>query len=433
MVHASTAARPADAFACATTAGRLVPSGPHDRAGTPAPPTAALETSAAPGGALVALGSAMNVYPRPRIELLLAGIAATAVATFAGCGGVTDGGPGNGTSSSSWTIAPGDTGTTSGANGRPETCDNGKDPLCSCTLPGPMSSAFDYRGPPFDARDAGDAGDAGDGAKPGDGGAWTCEQECSTYHPNYNGTLEGCSFAPQSAPQKVSCNYYVKCVGRRPAGFEEAVLESTAARELLVATAELEQASIDAFVRLARELAHHRAPAALVARAREAAQDERRHARAMRLLAVRFGAEGGASRRRMRPRRVPRLADVLVENAVEGCVRETFGALMAHVQARRASDQAVGHTMARIAVDESRHASLAWDVHAWGIGRLSPHEQHRIDEARRGAVRGLVDEIERGPREVDARELGLVGAIEARALAASLEASLWAEAAPSLG
>ena len=84
----------------------------------------------------------------------------------------------------------------------------------------------------------------------------------------------------------------------------------------------------NAFVRLARELAHHRAPAALVARARAraAAQDERRHARAMRLRAARFGAEGGASRRRLRPRRVPRLADVLVENAVEGCVRETFGA-----------------------------------------------------------------------------------------------------------
>ena len=114
---------------------------------------------------------------------------------------------------------------TDGANGRPESCDSGVDPICGCTLPGSMSSAVIYRGPLVDAGDAGGGGYAGDAAEPGDGGAWTCEQECSTYHPNGNGTLEGCSFAPQSAPQQVSCNYDVKYVGRRPAGFEEAVLE----------------------------------------------------------------------------------------------------------------------------------------------------------------------------------------------------------------
>ncbi len=367
----------------------------------------------------------MSDISRTRIELLLAGIAVSAVASFAGCGGATDDGASSssGTNGSSGTSggSSGSSGT-SGTSGRPESCANGKDPICSCNLPGSTSSTSDYRGAPVDA-DAGDAGDAG----AGDGGVWTCEEECSTYHPNYNGKLESCTFAPQSAPSQVICNYYVNCVGRRPAGFEETVLESAAARALLAATAELEEASIDAFLRLARELAHHRAPSALVARAREAAQDERRHARAMRLLAARFGAEAGGPKPRMRPRRVPRLADVLVENAVEGCVRETFGAVMAHVQARRATDPAVGHTMARIAVDESRHASLAWAVHAWGLGRVSAHQQRRIDEARRGAVRGLVDEIERGPREVAEPELGLVGAIEARALAASLEASLWAE------
>jgi len=83
-----------------------------------------------------------------------------------------------------------------------------------------------------------------------------------------------------------------------------------------------------ASVRLARELAHYWAPAALVAHARDAALGERRQR-----------ARHAPPRREVRGRR-RRLqaahADVLVENAVEGCVRGTFGALMAHVQARRA-------------------------------------------------------------------------------------------------
>jgi hypothetical protein len=124
-------------------------------------------------------------------------------------------------------------------------------------------------------------------------------------------------------------------------------------------------------------------------------------------------------------RRAPRLVEVLVENAVEGCVRETFGAVMAHVQALRATDPVVRSTMARIAVDESRHAALAWAVHAWGCTRMRPAERRRIDDARQRAVRRLIDEVERGPREVHETELGLIGSAEARTLAASLVAHLW--------
>ena len=122
---------------------------------------------------------------------------------------------------------------------------------------------------------------------------------------------------------------------------------------------------------------------------------------------------------------MPGLVDVLVENAVEGCVRETFGALMAHVQALRATDPVVQRTMARIATDESRHSALAWAIHEWGAARVSPHDRRRIDHARQRAVRELIAEIENGPREIAETELGLVGGPEARVLAASLEAHLW--------
>jgi len=370
----------------------------------------------------------MRTSTRSGIEVLLAGIALASVSTFAACGGgVESSTSSNGTSGASG----GSSGTSSGKSpvtreggAGLETCENGKDPLCGCSLPGVVTNTDFFQGPP-DAG-PGDAGE-GDAGEETDAGAWRCEDECDEHHPNGNGTLQGCSFTSAGGDAKVTCTYYVKCVGRRPAEMEEPTLASVEACDLLLATAMLEEASIAAFVRLARELAHHRAPTELVARAREAARDEVRHTHAMSALAVRFGAHSERiPRTRAQQRRTPRLVDILIENAVEGCVRETFGALMAHVQAQLASDPVVRRTMTEIAVDESRHAALAWAIDAWGSERVSARERRRISAARAKAVRSLVREIEGGPREVEGSELGLVGAIEARALAASLERHLWA-------
>lgn len=366
----------------------------------------------------------MRDRTRSGIEVLLAGIAVATVSTFTACGGgveSTSSNGGSGSAGSSGSSSGKGPVTREGGVGM-DTCENGKDPLCGCSLPGEQSSTHAFVGP----TDAGPS-DAGEGS---DAGAWRCEDECEEHHPNRNGTLEECSFTSasgSSGSSQVTCTYYVRCIGRRPAEMKEPTLGSVEARDLLVATARLEEASIAAFVRLARELAHHRAPTELVARAREAARDEVRHTRAMSALAVRFGADSARNARtRAQQRRTPRLVDILIENAVEGCVRETFGALMAHVQAQLASDPVVRDTMTEIAVDESRHAALAWAIDTWGSQRVSARDRRRIVAARAQAVRSLVSEIEGGPRAVDGSELGLVGAIEARALAASLETHLWA-------
>lgn len=363
---------------------------------------------------------------RSGIEVLLAGIAVATVSTFAACGGAVEGGSSSGSSGQAGSSGTG-AGPSTGSGRREggagtETCENGLDPICGCKLPAPVTQSHPFEGP-----DAG-AGEGDDAGLASDAGAWTCEDECETHHPNRNGTLTSCSFAPSAAtPTDVTCAYFVRCVGRRPAELREPTLASVEMRDLLSAMAALEEASIGAFVRLARELAHHRAPAELVSRARDAARDEIRHTRSMRALAARFGADfEGVAGQRAKHRRAPRLVDILVENAIEGCVRETFGALMAHVQARIASDPVARRTMAEIAVDESRHAALAWAIDAWGSRRVSASDRRRIAAARAEAVRSLFREIERGPREVDGQEIGLVGADEARALATSLERHLWA-------
>ena len=50
------------------------------------------------------------------------------------------------------------------------------------------------------------------------------------------------------------------------------------------------------------------------------------------------------------------LEAIAIENAVEGCVRESFGALLATWQAKTAGDARVRAAMKRIARDETRHA-----------------------------------------------------------------------------
>lgn len=90
--------------------------------------------------------------------------------------------------------------------------------------------------------------------------------------------------------------------GRRPAGLRPRRHGVTSLGQWLAAQAHLEAASVPAFLRLARELRTHAAPAALVRAAMAAAGDERRHARVMTTLARRHGAlrgRAGKPRRRL--------------------------------------------------------------------------------------------------------------------------------------
>jgi hypothetical protein len=149
----------------------------------------------------------------------------------------------------------------------------------------------------------------------------------------------------------------------------------------------LEASSIPAFRILARELSEHRAPGHLVRAAHRAEADEVRHVRATAALARRYGATP------VRPRygtqhKNRSLETIASENAVEGCVRETYGALVALWQARYAADPVVAAAMAPIADDETRHAELAWEVAAWAETKLSRAARVRVADAR---VRALSD------------------------------------------
>lgn len=59
------------------------------------------------------------------------------------------------------------------------------------------------------------------------------------------------------------------------------------------------------------------------------------------------------------PVTAPNLEALALENAVEGCVRETFGALCGGYQAARAADPVVRRTLAQITRDETTHALVS--------------------------------------------------------------------------
>ncbi|WP_437955056.1 ferritin-like domain-containing protein [Sorangium sp. So ce119] len=185
------------------------------------------------------------------------------------------------------------------------------------------------------------------------------------------------------------------CIGRRPAGLQRtAGRGATRVGAYFADVAQLEAASVWAFEALGRELVQHRAPRPLVERARLAGRDEVRHARLMRRLSARYG--GRWEPPRVEPRPVRSLEELAIDNAAEGCVRETYGALVGTWQGRCARDPLVRRVMTRIARDEVRHAKLSWALDAWLRPRLSPAERRRVEDARRAALAGIEEEARRG-------------------------------------
>jgi hypothetical protein len=176
--------------------------------------------------------------------------------------------------------------------------------------------------------------------------------------------------------------------GRAPRGFipRDARAASQAAA-YLACMAQLEAASVDAFHALHADLARLGAPRRLLVAVRAAARDEVRHARMVGSMAERFGACPPPVSVAAAPARS--VEELAIENAEEGCVKETFGAAVAAAQARRARDPEVRKMMRAIARDELGHAALAWRIAAWLDVRLDANARQRVREARVRALRAL--------------------------------------------
>ena len=205
------------------------------------------------------------------------------------------------------------------------------------------------------------------------------------------------------------------CKGRRPLGLVPFVRGRTEVLgDYFAECAHLEAASVLAFDTLVTELVAHGASLELVSRARRARRDEVRHARLVGRLAARFN--GRPKKPRVVRGPVRQLVDVAIENATEGVVRETFGALMALFQAEHAEGADVRSILRDIARDECGHAELSMHVAEWARGLLTRRERDRVDEAAGAAMAELRAAVAREPHPDLVRVAGLPCARIAAAL-----------------
>jgi len=195
-------------------------------------------------------------------------------------------------------------------------------------------------------------------------------------------------FSPAAYMVDIRCSGVVeqKCKGgRRPLGHVEAAVgEGLPAH--LAGCAHLEAASVLAFRELAGQLGELYAPASLIRRCMRAAEDEVRHAAVLGALARARGAHVPAIEARSVG---PSLEKIAAHNAVEGCVHEAWAAVEAAWQAMHAHEPELRAAFAGIAVDEAEHAQLAWDLHAWFLGRLSPAARTNVSARQRTAIARL--------------------------------------------
>lgn len=194
---------------------------------------------------------------------------------------------------------------------------------------------------------------------------------------------------------KITCSHDLGCIGGRategmlPIGVSEPTLLAH-----LAASAHLEAVSVVAFERLASELARFEAPVGLVDAARDAAKDERRHVALLEKVMENEGGSLEASSLSTTVHPSRSLFQVAVENAREGCVRETYGALVCAFAGNRAEGAELRAAMRIIAEDEGRHAAFSWDLHEWALAKLEPHEADVVRAELRSARIELAETVQ---------------------------------------
>jgi len=216
----------------------------------------------------------------------------------------------------------------------------------------------------------------------------------------------------------LNCTYVEECpdsagrghvrIGSRP------LLVGDPVGRWLRRSAHEEAAAALAFAWLGDELRAHGSPLALLAKVRTARTDEQRHAEVL----ASFCRDRGLAVPPVTclPPKHRSLLELAIENAVEGCVRETWGAMEALHQAEHAGDARFRSAFAAIAADEIRHAELAWQLHYWLLERLNASGRREVGDAMASATNRLGIALQCSPCAALQVELGLPSAPTAQRL-----------------
>jgi Mn-containing catalase len=122
---------------------------------------------------------------------------------------------------------------------------------------------------------------------------------------------------------------------------------------------------------------------------------------------------------------VPTLLEMARDNATQGCVGETWAALLARHQADTAELPQIRDLMTEIAADETEHAELAWAIDAWLHTKLSPAEQTEVLATRTAACDSLHHSLAAAIDHPAQQAAGLPRRATALALHEGLRRALW--------
>lgn len=223
----------------------------------------------------------------------------------------------------------------------------------------------------------------------------------ATYHVSPEGVITETARITSTEPEGGCAE------GRRPNGLvacPRGGLERSVG-DYLAEAAFLESAAIVAFAQMAEALRSFGAPARLVRAAESARNDEIRHARTMTILAHHYGTSPVDVEIAETPAHT--LESLAIENAVEGCVRETYAVVRAMWQSQNAEDPRLRSALSMIAREELRHAELSWDLDKWLSKQLDASACARVEEARRRAIAELRYELGAAPHPEVVRMAGM--------------------------
>ena len=248
-------------------------------------------------------------------------------------------------------------------------------------------------------------------ATPADGGAPDATAPKVAAPPR---TGVACDFHESGGPE---LDFFPGPFGRVPSHVARSFTVGTinSERDYFLAVARAETASVGAFVQLRLDLAAIGAPVALTREACWAARDEVVHARLALALARRYGLAIAVGRPSRPQRRTPAVDELALENAVSGCVGESYGVFLHVAQARAAHDIHVRRFARRIARDEARHAAFAFRLFDWLSPQLGPSSRDHVQQTLLAGWRHIAGTLDVGADV--AERLGLPSPAQAQAFA----------------
>lgn len=242
--------------------------------------------------------------------------------------------------------------------------------------------------------------------------------DCRITYTELTSTYTGAPGCPTPPPP-------LPVVGRIPAGayIQEQPDKTSVLGMYFSNMAAMETAAVTAFRYLTRELEAYQAPDELVRMARAAIDEEIDHAEMAGLLSQAYATP--VPEVRVDDFQLRSLFEIALENAVEGCVNETFAAACGIWQHEHAEHEAFRAVMGRVAEEESGHAELSWGIHSWIMQQLTEAQQQHIRQAQRETVAALESSFKVENDVVLRQAVGLPGVEDAARLFQELRGQLW--------